>query len=325
MAWLIWRRRLEFLLFRTIVCVVQMLSPARGRELATGLAFVFCRLLPRKLTRHEVAVNNLRQALGSDVSDADINETIRQMWVHLFRVVVEVIQLPRKVRVENCLDFVEYDAGRAPCWRAFTSGRPVILLGGHFGNWEVANAMFGMFGMKMGVVARDLDNPYLHTWFERFREHTGHTMISKAGAADEMLPLLTRRGHLGLLGDQDAGPRGVFADFFGKPASCFKSIALMALEHRAVICVGGALRLPDDVRPDDWNGWSGSRFQLCCEEVIDPDSIDSLDPVGEITRRYTSALERLIRRAPEQYFWVHRRWKSQPDQRRAARASRKAA
>lgn len=325
MAWLAWRQRLEFLLFRAIVCVVQMMSPMRCRDLAECLAFVFCRVLPRKLTRYHVAAENLRQALGPDASEADIRETIRRMWVHLFRMVFEVIQLPRKVRADNCLDFVEYDDRRAACWSAFNTGRPVILLGGHFGNWEVANAMFGMFGMRMGVVARDLDNPYLHRWFERFREHTGHVMISKAGAAEEMLPLLAKRGHLGLLGDQDAGPRGVFADFFGKPASCFKSIALMALEHRALICVGGAIRLPDDFQQTSRNGSTWSRFRLCCEEVIDPETVSSLDPVGEITRRYTAALERLIRRAPEQYFWIHRRWKSQPVQRRATREARKVA
>jgi KDO2-lipid IV(A) lauroyltransferase len=122
-----------------------------------------------------------------------------------------------------------------------------------------------------------------------------------------------------LLCDQDAGPRGLFVDFFGKPASTFKSIALVALEHRALICVGGAIRLPDDFRRRDTIGPPWSRFELICEEVIDPESIDSLDPVGEVTRRYTAALERLIRRAPEQYFWVHRRWKSVPQQRRAAR------
>ncbi len=324
MNWLAWRQRLEYLVFRAIVCVVQMLSPSRGRELAEGLAFVIHRLLPRKLTRHAVARENLRQAFGAEASEAEIDETIRRMWVHLFRVVVEMVQLPRKVRHDNILDVVVYDSRRQACWRAFNSGRPVMLVGGHFGNWEVANTVFGLFGIRMGVVARDLDNRYLHAWFQRFREHTGHVLISKAGAANDMLPLLARRGHLALLGDQDAGPRGVFVDFFGKPASTFKSIALVALEYRALICVGGAIRLPDHRQRDDGVGPPWSRFELCCEDVIDPLTIDSHDPVAEITRRYTAALERMVRRAPEQYFWVHRRWKSQPEQRRALRSLRRA-
>ena len=76
--------------------------------------------------------------------------------------------------------------------------------------------------------------------------------------------------------------------------------------------------------PGDGVGPPWSRFELCCEEVIDPLTIDSHDPVAEITRRYTAALERMVRRALEQYFWVHRRWKSQPEQRRAPRSLRKA-
>lgn len=325
MDWLLWRRRLEYLVFRTIVCVFQMLSASRGRDFAEGLAFVFHRLLPRKLTRYRVASDNLRQALGPEVTQAQIDETIRRMWVHLFRVVVEIAQIPRKVRSDNVLSIVTYDDGRQACWQAFNSGRPVILMGGHFGNWEVANTMFGLFGLPMGVVARDLDNPYLHEWFTRFRQHTGHVMISKDGASNDALKLLSRRGHVGLLGDQDAGPRGVFVDFFGKPASTFKSIALLALETRAVIVVGGAIRLPDEWHRADHNGSAWSRFRLCSEDVIDPLTVESQDPVGEITRRYTSAIERMVRSAPEQYFWVHKRWKSQPQQRRAAQGQRKAA
>ncbi len=319
MSWLRWRHWLEYLAFRAIECVVLMLSPARGRELAEALASVVLEMLPHQLTRYDVAQENLRQALGPHVSDTVIDRHIRGMWVHLFRVVIEIVQLPRKVRSENCLNYVEYGPGRPACWRAFNTGRPVMLVSGHFGNWEIANTVFGLFGYPMGVVARDLDNPYLHEWFKKFREHTGHRLFSKEGASQQMLPQLAQRGHVALLCDQDAGPRGLFVDFFGKPASTFKSIALLALEHRALICVGGAIRLPDNFRRDDSIGPTWSKFQLVCEEVIDPETIDSPDPVGEITRRYTAALERLIRRAPEQYFWVHRRWKSVPQQRRAAR------
>lgn len=324
MNWLLLRRQLEYLVFRAVVCVVQMLSASRCRDFAEALAFLFCRVLPRKLTRYQVASENLRQALGPDVSQAEIDETIRRMWVHLFRVVFEIAQIPRKVRSDNVLSIVSYDDGRQACWQAFNSGRPVILMGGHFGNWEVANTMFGLFGLPMGVVARDLDNPYLHEWFTRFRQHTGHVMISKDGASNDALKLLSQRGHVGLLGDQDAGPRGVFVEFFGKPASTFKSIALLALETRAVIVVGGAIRLPDEWSRADHFGHSWSRFRLRCEEVIDPIAIDSQDPVGEITRRYTSAIERMVRSAPEQYFWVHKRWKSVPQQRRGVQGHRKA-
>src|SRR4029079_4121584 len=102
----------------------------------------------------------------------------------------------------------------------------------------------------------------------------------------------------------------------GKDASTFKSIALLALQHRAYICVGYARRLPDDWQNSRW-----VRYELGSEEIIDPLEIDSADPVRTLTERYTLALERAIRRSPEQYFWVHRRWKSVPKRRGKRKAA----
>ena len=122
-----------------------------------------------------------------------------------------------------------------------------------------------------------------------------------------MVALLERHGSLAMLGDQDAGSSGLFVDFFGRPASTFKSIALLAMEYKALICVGYARRLENESMPGGW-----PRFELGCEEVVDPLEYDSAVALREITQRYTAALERVVRRAPEQYFWVHRRWKSVP-------------
>jgi KDO2-lipid IV(A) lauroyltransferase len=201
------------------------------------------------------------------------------------------------------------------------SGRPVIVLSGHFGNWEIANSTFGVFGFRMGVVARDLDNTYLHDWFQAFREGTGHRLLSKRGGGASMVEILERRGHLALLGDQDAGKKGLFVPFFGKDASTFKSIALLAVQYNALICVGYARRLKDDFENNPW-----VQYELGCEAIFDPLTTQTPDPIRELTVQYTAALERVVRRAPEQYFWVHRRWKSAPRARikRPARARKTA-
>src|SRR6185295_18126904 len=106
------------------------------------------------------------------------------------------------------------------------------------------------------------------------------------------------------------------------PASTFKSIALLALEYDAILVVGSTIRLPDDF---DKTGWS--RFRMHLEAVIDPRQITAKDPIRDITQRFTSALEQSVRRAPEQYFWVHRRWKTDAVTRKKAVkiAERKAA
>jgi KDO2-lipid IV(A) lauroyltransferase len=308
----------EYVAFRVVVCLVDMLPLRASIRLAEMLAFVMHRLLPRKLTRYDVARDNIRQAFGTKYSDVQIDDIIRRMWVHLFRMIAEIVQVRRKLRLYNCADVVEFKR-RDEAVRRLCSGRPVITVSGHFGNWEVATGTFGMFGFPMGVVARDLDNPHLHRWFEKFRQETGHRLISKKGGGADMLATLERRGHLALLGDQDAGSTGLFVDFFGKPASTFKSIALVALEYQAHITVGYAIRLPDDFEKNRW-----VRYEIGCADFIDAEQYQGPDAVREITQRFTQALEKAIRLAPEQYFWVHRRWKSVPRE-RGKRVGRKQA
>lgn len=296
----------EYLAFRVVVCLLQALSPRRARSLAQTLAFLIHHVLPRKLTRYEVARQNLQTAFGTDYTNPQIDRMIYEMWVHLFRVVVEMVQLPRKMKLTNIEDVIVF-RNKAAVVRALCSGRPVILLSGHYGNWETACAVFGLFGFPMGVVARELDNPHMNEWFRKCRESTGHWMIAKKGGYEDILATVERGGSLAMLGDQDAGSRGLFVEFFGRDASTFKSIALLAVQYRALICVGYARRLKDDFERHHW-----VRYELGCEEVIDPLEFTEADMLRQITQRYTSALERAVRRSPEQYFWLHRRWKSVP-------------
>ncbi len=309
------RRRAEFFLFRLIVCLIECLPLRTSVRLAESLAWFLHCVLPRKLTRYQVSRENLRRAFGAGASEAWIDRTVYRMWVHLFRMVIELVQAPRKLHRQtyhHICQFVDLSFTN----ESLISGRRVLLLGGHFGNWEVANGLFGVWGFPLGVVARQMDNPLLDDWFRRYREGYGHRLLQKKGDFDDLLELLKCGGNVALLGDQDAGSRGLFVDFFGHPASTFKSIALLALEYDALIMVGGAIRQPDDFTNHLW-----ARFQVDADDVIDPRTATSANPVGEITQRFTTALERLIRRAPEQYFWVHRRWKSEPRVRRPAAAS----
>ena len=305
-----WRYLAEYLVFRFVVCLIDALPTRVSVRLAEMLAYLVFHFLPKKVTRYQVARENLKTAFGDKYSNAEIDEILQKMWVHLFRLVIEIVQLPRKLRLYNCADIMDF-RNRDDSVKAMSSGRPVMVLSGHFGNWEMAVSTFGIFGFPMGVVARDLDNPYLHNWFMRFREHTGHRLLSKKGGGGDMVEYLERHGNLALLCDQDAGNKGLFVPFFGQPASTFKSIALLALQYRAVILVGYAIRLPDDFTNNRW-----VRFEQGCEAVIDTADFQGPDGIRELTMAYTEALERAIRRAPEQYFWVHRRWKSLPAQKK---------
>ena len=309
------RHRLEYVAFRLVASIVAALPVRASVRAASGFAWLFARVLPQKLVRGAVARENLARAFP-EKSAAELDRLVEGMWNHLFRMVVEIIQLPRKVGRDNMADVFAF-RNRDETVRALCSGRPVIILGGHFGNWEVGNVAFGVFGFPVNAVARDLDNPYLHEWFLKIRGKSGGRLISKRGGGAEMTEVLEHRGLLGLLCDQDAGGRGLFVPFFGHDASTFKSIALLAMEYRALILVGYALRLPDDFDNHHW-----VRYEVGTEAILDPEDYGG-NAVNEITREYTIALERVIRRAPEQYFWVHRRWKSKPQPR--ARRARRAA
>src|SRR5262249_28633884 len=133
-------------------------------------------------------------------------------------------------------------------------------------------------------------------------ERTGQKLLAKKGDLHEMQRILSEGGVIATLGDQDAGQRGLFVDFFGRPASTHKAIAILALEHRVPI-------LTMVVR----NLGSPLDYEVTAEDLILPEDFEGRpDAIRVITERFTAALERGVRRAPGQYFWLHRRWKHQP-------------
>jgi len=180
--------------------------------------------------------------------------------------------------------------------------RGMIFLTGHFGNWEAIGYMTATLGFPTVSVARMLDNPLIHDYILGVREKTGQTIVDKRGASEAMHDLLTEKIPVSFIADQDAGRKGVFVNFFGRKASAYKTIALLALRYNVPVLVGYGRRLGETYR-----------FAMGIERIIEPSEWENVDnPVEWITQEYTSALERIVRTAPEQYFWVHRRWKHRP-------------
>lgn len=301
------RYRCEYAFFLTALFLLRSAPVRSANRFADGLAWFLHRVVPRKITRYSVSAENIRTAFGQETTDAEVDRMVLGMWKHLVRLVLEMIQMERRYRLSNTSRILRYHQ-REECVSAVLTGRPVIFLSGHFGNWEISVNTMGHFQFPMGVVARDLDNPWLHRWFLRFRESTGNSMISKHGASTELVEALESGRNVSLLCDQDAGRRGQFVEFFGKPASTFKSIALLALQYDAMIVVGGSWRLPEAEQTN--SHWM--RFEMVTEAVIDSRDFDTANAIPELTQAFTTALESLILRAPEQYFWLHRRWKTPP-------------
>jgi KDO2-lipid IV(A) lauroyltransferase len=298
-----------YLAVRLVVCVVQALS----WDLALKLAEALARLAYRVDRRHrQVALDNLRYAFP-DLDDAGRDRLVRATYRHFMTMIVEMIRLPRVLRHSNLYDYVRHDqpGDLEKLLRLARGPRPQLVLTGHIGNWEMLAYVTGLIGVQAPIITRRLDNPYLHDYLGRFRAHTGMRQLDKATDYAEILAILARGGGLGMAGDQDAGARGLFVDFLGRPASTFKSIALLSLEYGAPIAVLGMARVGQPMR-----------YILYFEDLILPEEYaDRPDAARAITQRYTNALERLVRRHPEQYFWLHRRWKHQPAAKKARRTA----
>jgi KDO2-lipid IV(A) lauroyltransferase len=180
--------------------------------------------------------------------------------------------------------------------------RPLIFIAGHFGNWEVVGHTMAALGFPSVAIARPLDNPYVNEYMLGVRERAGQTIYDKKGAVQAVDRVLSANGAVCFIADQDAGRKGLFVDFFGRKASTYKSIALLAMQYNAPVSVGYGRRLDEQYH-----------FELGIQRTIHPHEwADKADPLTWITQEYTTALEEVIRTAPEQYLWVHRRWKHRP-------------
>ena len=292
---------LVYLLVRILFCVVQSLSLEAGKAFARKMAFFFTRMVPiRRKLLHE----NLKIAFP-ELDKAERYVIIRAMWEHLFLMGVEVALARRRIRDFNWSDHIRL-VNAEPLLCLLHQDRPVIIVTGHFGNFEIGGFSLGVLTYPSHTVARTLDNPYLHRFVKKFRESTGQFLIAKKGGAPEIISVLEQKELMAFLVDQAAGGRkNCIVQFFDKPASTYKAIAVLALQFNAPIVICFPLR-----QQDESGEFQMLRFDMHITEVLDPlDLPPDIQNVKDITQWFTHALERGIRRCPEQYWWLHRRWK----------------
>ncbi len=285
-----------YLAIRFFVGIVQTLSFSTASTLARGLAWLAFKVD----RRHRLAaLDNLEKAFPEKSAPGQREKLVRDVYRHFCTVLIEIMHMPRRLNVFNWKNQLELPEGHRIV-ECLLSGRPLLVVTGHFGNWEMAGYCLGLLGFTTHAIARPLDNPYLDDFLRRFREKTGQRILAKHGDFDKIQGLLDQGGVLATLGDQDAGQRGLFVDFFGRPASTHKAVALLALEHKVPMIVTGTARV-DGV------------YHVMTADVILPEEFEGRpNAVKELTQRFTSALEGIVRQHPEQYFWLHRRWKHQP-------------
>ena len=295
---------LVYLLIRVVICVMQSLHIETCHTLSRFLAVIACDVVR---LRFGVVDDNLRHVFP-DWEAPERRRLARRMWEHLFLMVAEIAQVRRKIHHASFDRHVVFRNKRLLV-RYLLDPRPTVLVTGHFGNFEVAGYILGMFGFPSTTIARQLDNPFLDRFVNRFRSSTGQFILPKQGCAPQVNAILRNGGTLSLLGDQHAGEKGCWVEFLGRLASCHKAVALFTLTTGAPELVTYVRRLGKPLQ-----------FEVGVVGVADPATWDSsLAGVKPLTRWYNERLEEMILAAPEQYWWVHRRWKGQPRRRRAKR------
>ena len=299
-----------YLFVRLFVCVLQAIPLETAHHAARGLAWFFGDLLH---IREKVVLENISKSFPG-LSPVQHREIMRQMWEHLFLLIIEIANAPRKIHETNWRDFIKLKNSETLV-ELLGGDRAILIVTAHYGNFELAGFTLALLGYPTHSVARTLDNPYLDRFLNKFRNHTGQYLIPKNGGYPQMIEVIEQGGVLALLADQYAGPRGQWVDFFGRPASAHKAIALLAFEHKTPVVISYARRI--DNRP----------LQIFLEISASEDPLymdESLQSVTGLTQWYTSEIEKFIRAMPGQYWWLHRRWKDPRGDKRRERAEKRA-
>jgi KDO2-lipid IV(A) lauroyltransferase len=290
----------EWLEFAAVWLILKMLS-ALPRRVARGFAAAVTSLLFSLQPRlRKTAAFNLQLAFPS-WTEAQRKEVTRRMVRNLGWMAVEFARFPRLTR-ENIEEFVILD-GQENFLEGQRSGNGVLYLTGHIGAWELSSFAHALYGYPLHYMARPLDNKRLDALVNQYRCSSGNKPIFKNESARAMLKILKHSETIGILADQNTMPEeGVFVDFFGKSACTTTGIARVALHTSAAVVPGYAY----------WDK-TIQKYRLRFEPPVElVRTGDTERDVFENTQRFAKVIEEIIRKHPDQWVWVHKRWNTRP-------------
>jgi len=248
--------------------------------------------------RRAVVERQIRAAFPG-LDEPEVLQIARASYAHLGRTTIETALLPTYSR-EQVLALVERVEGWDVVERARAQGRGLMIVSGHLGNWELGGSYVAARGVPMEVVARRMENPLFDRYITETRQRIGLSVIHDADAVRRVPRAMREQHAVAFLIDQGAaGLASTWVPFFGRYAKTPRGPAVLALRLKTPLVFGCAIRQPS------------GRYVIHFEEVpvVSSGTLDA--DVDAIVASYTRTLERWVRRAPEQYFWHHRRWKHQ--------------
>jgi Kdo2-lipid IVA lauroyltransferase/acyltransferase len=286
------RHRIEYAAITGVIQLVRLVPMSAVLAAGTLLGTAFY-LFDRSHRR--LAVKNLQAAFPLR-SETECRDIARGMFSHFGRLLTVLLKFST-MRPDQMLARVEFE-GEERVVAAHAEGRGVLLFTGHFGFWEI-NALVHALELKpMSVLARPLDNPLLHDLLESVRRKTGNSVIYRRGAIRRVLRALADNQAVALLIDQHIqSTDAVYVDFFNRPAATTSALAALAIRTGAPVVPVFALPQP------------GGRFRMVYAHAVAPPRENDPEAIRAFTQRCTDVLEMYVRRYPDLWLWMHRRWR----------------
>ena len=295
--------RIEYFLFRLVGAAI-LSMPWR---FAVDLSRLLSRILFQIDGKHRrLAMKNLSTAFP-DWTERRLHLTARRTYEHFGRVVLELFWAPRFVRASTLhrhAVFVGYDIMDA----ALRRGRGVVGAVPHLGSWEFLGYASALRGTPLTSIARPLDNRWINDYLIGVRTWTGQEIIYKQNALRRMIGCLRENRVIGVPSDQNVRHNGIFAPFFGRSAATVRSTALLVVKYGASLVVANPCREETPY---------GFRYILEVSPAVDLSHFPrDGNELQHVTEYFTRKIEEFVRKHPEQYLWMHRRWKTRPPEER---------
>ena len=288
------KHRLEYVIVRALIAIVSVTPDVLVRACGTALGLAFYTI---DRAHRRIAERNLAAAFPARPA-AERRAIARAAFAHFGRLLFELLKFSTLSKAQM-LARVEFD-GEERARLAYAQGKGVLFITGHFGFWELHAMVHALRIEPIGLLARALDNTYLNALLERIRQGTGNTVIYRQGTIRRVMRALQARQGVAVLIDQHVMTRdAIYVDFFERPAATTSAVAALALRTGAPVVPVFALPLP------------GGRYRLIYEHPVAPPRADTDDAVRDFTQRCTDVLEMYVRRHPELWLWMHRRWRDE--------------
>ncbi len=286
------RHRLEYVLVRALLALVRVMPDSFVSTAGTALGLAFYAV---DGTHRGIAHGNLANAFPQR-TERERRAIARHAFGHFGRLLMELLKFAT-LTPSQMVARIEVD-GEERARSAYAQKKGVLFVTGHFGFWELQALVHAVRVEPVGVIGRALDNPLLNRLLEDVRQRTGNTVIYRKGALRRVLRMLQEGRGVAVLIDQHIMSRdAIYVDFFERPAATTSAIAALALRTGAPVVPVFALPL------------AGGRYRMIYEHPVNPPRGDTPDAIRDFTQRCTDVLEMYVRRDPQLWLWMHRRWR----------------